>query len=236
MTTDRTPERRTPTSTRSVLVVAIIVSVLALLPVLGRVAFEGRAEILAADRAHASGSTVDEIVHLGRAARWRMPLARHDDDAIARLMALADSAETSGERELALSAYREARSAIVGTRGLRLPHQQQFHAANEAIARLMAEQERDFGRLRGDGDVEAALAEKRAWHLERLEAVPGPDPIGSSLAALCFIGFVITAVGFVMRGLDVHGRVRPKVAVRWGGACLVLMIAWMVLMRWPELL
>ena len=64
----------------------------------------------------------------------------------------------------------------------------------------------------------------------------GGHPIGSSLAALCFIGFVITAVGFVMRGLDVHGRVRPKVAVRWGGACLVLMIAWMVLMRWPELL
>ena len=62
--------------------------VVAIGPLLVRVAWEGRAELIAADEAAAAGRVDLEIVHLGRAARWRAPFAASDDAAIGRLLAL----------------------------------------------------------------------------------------------------------------------------------------------------
>ncbi|HEY0137997.1 MAG TPA: hypothetical protein VGB85_28120, partial [Nannocystis sp.] len=57
-------------------------------PLLGRVAWEGQAELRAAQAAAERGRVDLEIVHLGRAARWRSPVSGHDDAALERLMAV----------------------------------------------------------------------------------------------------------------------------------------------------
>ncbi len=191
-----------------------------------RAAWEGRAELAAAELAAAEERRDDEIVHLGRAARWRLPLASHDEVALERLMVRGHEHEQRGvEGRLdALAAYREARRAILATRGFGLPEADRFHAANERIAALMAEQERDLGMdLSGKEDQEA-------YHLALLEQVPGPDPTRSGLAALAFLSWVIASAGFILRALDAQGRLRPRPALRWGGASLLLLVAWVALM------
>jgi hypothetical protein len=213
----------------------VLVVVVAALPMSLRVAWEGRAELRAAGEAAELGRLDEQIVHLGRAARWRLPIAGHDERALSELRTLGDRYQADGERELALAAYRELRRAIVATRAWRLPHRAAFSDVNRDIAGLMAEQERDFGRLPEGEDEETAMQARRDWHLQKLEEVPGPDPIGSRLAALFFVGWVASCVGFVMRGLDAQGRLRPRPGVRWGIACLLLLVVWMVLMRYPGL-
>ena len=224
-----------PSKSKAVRVVVAVVALClaAMLPLVVRTIWEGRAELVEADRAALEGRPQEEIIHLGRAARWRMPLARHDDEALARLMVLGETHEKVGKRELALDAYRETRRAIYATRGFSIPHPETLKRANARIATLMAEQERDFGRFEEGVDPAEALEERRKWHLAKLEAPVGPDPVGSRLSAIAFVGWIVCGVGFVLRGLDAHGRLRVRSAVRWGIGCLLLMVAWMVLLRWP---
>lgn len=203
----------------------VLVALVVLVPLSIRVAWEGSAELEKAEAAAATSRVDDEVVHLGRAARWRLPLAGHDEVALARLMELGLAHEDAGERDQALVAYREARRAVLATRSFGLPDEETFHRANERIAALMAAQERDLGMdLSGEADQEH-------YHLALLEEVPGPNRTRSGFAALCFLAWLIATAGFVMRGLDAQGRLRTKTAVRWGGASIVLLIAWMVLMR-----
>jgi hypothetical protein len=206
----------------------LTVGLLAVLaPLCGRVAWEGRAEQQEAARAAAEGRGDDEIVHLGRAARWRLPLFSHDQDAIARLMQLGAEHEARGPegRDMALAAYREARGAIVATRALGLPDEDAFDAANARIAVLMAEQERELGMdLSGEGRQEA-------YHRALLDVVPGPDPLWAALVALSFLAWVAATAGLTLRALDAQGRLRPRPALRWGAASLLLLVAWMVLLR-----
>src|SRR5690606_20047247 len=125
-----------------------------------------------------AGDPETQIEHLGRAARWRVPGLGHDEQAIDALMDLGAQAETQGERggQRALTAYREVRRALLGTRGLWVPQSDRFHQANERIAVLMAAQEERFGTdVGGQGDP-------YSYHLGLLEEVPGPVP-GRSLAA-----------------------------------------------------
>jgi hypothetical protein len=48
---------------------------------------------------------------------------------------------------------------------------------------------------------------------------------------LAFAGWLVASAGFVLRALDAQGRLRSRPAVRWGGASLLLLIAWAVLLR-----
>lgn len=210
---------------RLVWVVGIALAVLA--PLGLRAAWEGRAEMEAARRAAASADLQGQILHLGRAARWRMPLARHDDEAIDALMSLGEQLEARGEegRMDALRAYREARRALLATRSWGVPEPESFERANARIAALMALQEADYSSdLSGEGEQEA-------WHLERLSEVPGPRPGLANAAALSFVAWVVAVVGFVVFAIDAQGRVRARPAVRWGVVALALMVGWMVLTR-----
>lgn len=195
-------------------------------PLLVRVAWEGRAELQAAAHARSQEDTDAEIEHLGRAARWRMIGLSHDEDALARLEAIGRLANDAGEdrRHVALAAYREIRRALLATRSFDVPHADQFHRANAHIAALMAEQERAFG------TDPAAREDPEAFHLALLERIPGPQPWRSNLAALAFVGWLAACGGFVLRGLDGEGRLRPRPALRWGGATLVLLVGWAVLL------
>lgn len=133
-----------------------------------RVAWEGRAELMAADQAAAAGRVDLEIVHLGRAARWRVPIAGSDEAAIERLLAIGAASEGEAATvSTALVAYREARSALWATRIGSAADGAALGLANRRIAALMAAQERAFGTdLSGRGAQEA-------YHLALLAAGPG---------------------------------------------------------------
>ena len=198
------------------------------IPVAVRVSWEGRAELDLADAAAEEEDADAEIEHLGRAARWRMPLLSHDEEAIDRLLQLGTDAESRGDegRQTALAAYREARGALLATRTWGVPQRDVFDDVNVRIATLMAEQEADFGTdVGGTGDP-------YTYHLALLEEVPGPDPWRANFAALAFVGWIVATVGFVLRGIDARGHLRPKSAVRWGVAAVVLLAAWALLLRY----
>jgi hypothetical protein len=218
------PESRaTPRAglTRLAKIAALALFVLACLCV--RVVVEGRGELEAAEAAGELGRFDDQVLHLGRAARWRMPLAAHDDLALEQLMELGDREAKHGPEgnARALAAYREARRAILATRAWGMHERDTFDRANEEIAALMA--------------VNGSSADEERY-LEQLAREPGPPARGAKFAAFTFILWLVASAGFATRGLDGKGRLRPRPARRWGGASLLLLVVWMVLMRWPELL
>lgn len=204
------------------LIVAAVV-----VPLSVRVVWEGRAELELAREAHEAGHAGARIEHLGRAARWRMPLFGHDEEALQQLVELAREArdEGSGRSHTALVAYREARRAMLATRAWGVSEDQTFEQVNREIARLVAEQEERFGTdLSGRGEPEA-------YHQALLSSVPGPNPIRANLAALAFLAWVGSALGFVLRGLDSRGKIRGGPAVRWGLVSVATLVAWILLVR-----
>lgn len=195
-----------------------------------RVAWEGRAELEQAQRAKAAGDIDLQIEHLGRAARWRIPLFGHDEEALQNLVDIGTESEVQGEdgSQRALAAYREARRAILATRTWGVPDPETFDHVNERIARLMADQEERFGT-----DVSLS-GDPYAYHLGLLQEVPGPDPWRANLAALAFAAWLFATGGFVMRSLDSRGRLIPKPAVRWGLCSVLLLLAWVLALRFAS--
>lgn len=206
---------------------ALALAAVVMLPLAARVAWEGAAELAAADRAAEALDPDGEIEHLGRAARWRMPVLRHDDVAIDRLMAIGAAAEGE-DTQRALAAYREARGALLGTRAFVVPRIDVFHRANERIATIMSEQERRYGTDLGQ------RGEAFAFHHALLERIPGPDPLRANLAALAFVGWLATAAAFLVRGIDARGRLVARAAVRFGTLNLILLAAWTMLLRFAS--
>lgn len=197
-----------------------------LVPIAGRVVVEGRAELAAADLAREGEDLDAEIEHLGRALRWRMPGFDHDEAALARLWAIGEAQEARGAdgRDAALAAYRELREGLLGTRAWGIPHRERWEAANERIAVLMAEVERELG------TDASASGDPEAYHRVLLAKEPGPAPIRGNLAALAFAGWVACTAGLLLRGLQPRGRLRPRPALRWGLGAVVCLVAWAVLL------
>ncbi len=198
------------------------------IPLLLRAGWEATAALNRANAAREAGDVDLAVELLGHAARWRVPGSTADDDALDDLLEIANDADSRGGegRPMALRAYREARRSLLATRAWGIPRADDFHLANRRIAALMAAQERDFGTdVGGTGDPEA-------YHLRLLEAVPGPVPWRANLAALAFLLWIGFTVMFVARALDAQGRLRPRPAVRWGIAALVVLITWLLLTRY----
>lgn len=184
-------------------------------PLLGRAAWEGRGALAQAERAAAEGRVDGEIMQLGRAARWRVPIARHDEVALARLMTIAAEAERAGEAssQTALTAYREARGALLASRAWGVADPALLDAANHGIARLMAAQEQVFGTdLSGAGSPEA-------YHLALLRRAGEQGPPWPALTG------VLTALtsALALRGGPKEGRAR----VIWAAlAVLGALVTW----------
>ena len=186
---------------------------------------EGQDELARAQEARAAGEDDVAVVHLARAARWRLPVVGTHDEAIEELTALADDyvSREPPERTEALACLREVRRALLATRHLWTPDAAQLELVNVRISELMAAQEAALGM--DTGGEEAAAT----WHLERLREAPAPRrPWVAALASLGFLGWVVSVGGFIARGLDARGRVRGRAAVRWGLAFLISLGTWMV--------
>lgn len=196
------------------------------LPLWLRVAIEGSLELERAERAHAEHEPSREIEHLGRALRWRAPLLDHDERALDRLWTIGQQQRDRGAagRPMALMAYREVRRGLLATRVIGIPHPERWAQANAHIAALMAEQELALG-IGGDSPVDAA-----DHHRVQLERVPGPEPTRGTLAALAFVGWIAAVAGFLLRGLDREGRLRPRPAFRWGLGAVLALVVWTVLL------
>lgn len=192
-------------------------------PLLARAAWEGQAELVRADAAAAAGRVDLEVVHLGRAARWRTPLVSHDETAVARLMAIAAAAEEDVEgrgSQVALSAYREVRSALLATRAWGLAEPATYAAANRRIAAMMAAQERLFETdLSGVGAAE----EHHMQLLERSGERRAPwSPLLALLAAVCGAA----ALGC---GVPEDGPLRRRPLLAFAALALVLgLLAWLL--------
>jgi hypothetical protein len=192
--------------------------VLVLAPLVVRTAVDGRAELARADEAAQAGDRDGEIRHLGRAARFRLPLAQHDELAVARLHELARDASETDEIAIALAAWRELRSALLGTRVIDVRDPELLSEANAAIVELMVREARANNR---------PIARDR-WSEELEQDL---EPRGRTLAAaLLFAAWAVSCLGFFARGIDAKGRLNPRPALRWGGSVLLLLIAWILLM------
>lgn len=212
------PQPRAPTALlRQVVLGVTAAAVLIAVPVAIRAWVDGQAALKEA----LSTEDVDlRIERLGHAARWRMPLASHDEQALDALVELGEHSEPT----VSVAAYREARRALLATRAWGLADPQRFEMLNERIASAMAAREEVEGT-----DV-GGLGDPYAYHLQLLAREPGPEPMRAGGAAWAFVAWLGALVGFVGRGLDERGKLQAKPATRWGMAVLLLLAAWTVLL------
>lgn len=209
---------RAPTALfRQVVLAVAAATILIAVPVGIRAWVDGRAALQLA----LTTEDVDlRIERLGHAARWRLPLASHDEEALDALVELGE--HSSGPASLA--AFREARGALLATRAWGLSDPRRFEMLNERIASAMAAREEV------DGTDVGGLGDPYAYHLQLLSVEPGPDPMRAGAAAWAFVAWLGALVGFVGRGLDERGKLQAKPATRWGMAVLLLLAAWTVLL------
>lgn len=107
-----------------------------------RAVSSGEAALASADLAIRQGQQAKAISEAGRAARAYAPGAPHVPAAYRRLVHLARTSEVSLERDRALLAWREIRQSALDTRWLVQPHARELEMANDAIARLSADDPR----------------------------------------------------------------------------------------------
>jgi hypothetical protein len=198
-----------PARTRSLLKgLALVVFVWSV--VVLRVVSSAREELAVADAALARADLDGAIVHYRRAARWYAPGSPYHVLALQHLAQIARDAEHSGERERALLAYRSLRGAIMATRSLYIPEPARLAAANQRIARLMAE-------LPAPGvDAGKSQAQLQREHLALLEALPGPNVFWTCVLLSGFFGWIAAAFAFSLRAIDADDRWVAVEARRWG--------------------
>ncbi|MCC6647656.1 MAG: hypothetical protein IT374_19055 [Polyangiaceae bacterium] len=107
-----------------------------------RATWSGERALAQADQAIRAGDGGRAIAEAGRAARAYVPGAPHVPAAYLRLVHVARTSEVALDRERALLAWREVRQAALDTRWLAQPHARELAMANDAIARLSADDPR----------------------------------------------------------------------------------------------
>jgi hypothetical protein len=202
-----------------------VVMLVVLASLLVRAWLDGRAQLREADAMAELGDLDGEIRHLGRAARWRLPVAEHDELARARLLEIAERETAAGHVGVALVAMRELRSAILATRTIDVVDPELLEAANVEIVTLMVLEANEAGRT----------ADGARWAAELDEDTSASEGGGhgrgrSLIAAACFAAWLVACVGFFVRGIDGKGRLEPRLALRWGVAMLVLLVGWLALL------
>lgn len=157
----------------------------------------------------------EAVVHYRRAARWYVPFSPLHVAALARLSELGSAAEAAGDSELALSAYRAVRGAIMSTRSFYTPEPHRLSEANRRIAALMAAMPAP--------PIDAGKTETQLYdeHLKLLTEKPGPRLLWTFVLLAGFVGWIGGAFVFVERAMDDDDRLIAAQARRWGAVIVV---------------
>jgi len=182
-----------------------------------RVVVSGRHALALGYTAMAMGDRDAGVESLGRAARWYLPGLGIHREAREALMAVGADREAAGDAPGALSAYRQVRGAILGSRWLITPDRDLLEAANERIAVLMASRD---AVLRGD----QALGVD--GHRALLARDATPSPVRSAAAVGLFVGWIVVTMTGLWRSVRPDGRVVARTAAPWAAASLVLLVSW----------
>jgi hypothetical protein len=210
-----------PRGRRLVLLVAGVV-LLASAPV-ARVLVEGRAEERASAAALSSGDVAGATVHARRAATAYEPFAPHVDRAYQRLRAIALDAETRGNPEAALFAWRAVRSASIGSSHVAPAAARERRMADTAIARLQAaarEASLPGHRANAQGMVRLYAEDLAA------DRVPARGRIALLLGGV--VAVVAGGVGWTRRALAADGRIDVFRAKGAAAVAILGAVAWIV--------
>ena len=111
---------------------------IAVMALLLRVLWGGRAECGRADDEIEAGRPYQAVLHYERAVRWYLPGSPYSGRAVDALWTMGEEAEAAGDPELALFAYRGLRASAHATRSFYQPYARRISDAEEHIATLMA--------------------------------------------------------------------------------------------------
>lgn len=198
------------TALRVALIAAVILSAFTI-----RVVSSAAAELRRGDAFLEKGEREAAVVHYRRAARWYAPGSPYHVKALGKLARIGTEAEKKGDLELALSAYRAIRTAILSTRSTYIPERARLRAANERIADLMAAQPpppMDAGKSR---------AQLRKEHLALLTEQHDPSLFWTLVLLLGFVAWVSGAFALTTRAIDADDRWVAREALRWGGVVVI---------------
>ena len=139
------------------------------------------------------------------AARSYYPGNPYANLAFSRLLQLADlPLDTPGaaEAQLPRRALESFRMAAMATRSIYVPHAAELATVNERLAGLYARWEEGTRTAYRQPTKSASLAARHAWHLGKLQTVPGP-PWLWSLVGLLGLGLALAAMAlFVTKALS----------------------------------
>jgi hypothetical protein len=203
-------------------VVPVLGIVLALAVVATRLLVDARAAYQMGSRAELAGKHRDAIRHYEDTVRLYVPGSPFVRYALDRLDGIAAAATAARNLDLARAALEAERGALLSTRSVYVPYASRLSALEQELARLLALAEDPTG---------SDLAERAAWHAERLARRPGPSLVYVVLALAGLGLWLGGSVTFFTRGLDASLRLRPRAAVLCGAAFLVGMSLFLMGLR-----
>jgi hypothetical protein len=175
----------------------------------GRVLVDSRAALREGEAAEGQGDRPQAARHYLHAVRMYVPGSPFVSRALDRLEGMGAAAARAGDQAGERAALEALRAGLLGARSFYTPHRTRLAAADRRLAGLYARLE-DPALAPG-----ASLADREAWHLERLMVRPGPAP-GATVAALGGLGLWLgAALLFIRRGLDATLRLQRP----WALAC-----------------
>lgn len=205
-----------PRLVRAVLRILVVAGVLVASFAL-RVVTSAADELSRGDRARARGDVVAAVAHYRRSARWYAPGSPYHVRALDALGAIGDDAEKRGDTELALSAARAVRAAILSTRSFYTPERTRLAVANERIAAMMASLPAP------PMDVGKSRETLRREHLALLELDNAPNVYWTLVLLAGFVAWVGGAFAFTVRAVDAQDRWIVGEAKQWG---IVIALGW----------
>jgi hypothetical protein len=180
--------------------------------VVGRVLRDSQAALLAGAAAEASGDSARAAREYLHAIRMYVPGSPFVRKAVERLEVMAAAAAQAGEAAVERAAREALRSGLLGARSVYTPFAERLATSDRRLAEL-------YARLEDPAVAPGASPEqRRAWHLERLLARPGPS-LPATFAALGGLALWLgAAIVFIRKGLDRGLRLQRDWAIGCGVA------------------
>lgn len=167
---------------------------------------------------------VEACVAFMDAARSYYPGNPYANLAFSRLLQLADlpaDAPGVGKAKLPRRALESFRMAAMSTRSVYVPHAAELAVVNERLAGIYARWEHEAHAAYRPPVKGASLASRHAWHLAKLQTVPGPSWFWSALG-LCGLGMSLAAMAlFITQALSPSLKIVRGPALGAGLAFLV---------------